>query len=250
MDKLVVMKLRNFLAVFGVAVGIAALLWLVEPVRTFGGFVLTKIVGSYSVGERLAQYDEVVKDRLADDFAKTGINYPPKHLALLAFKDSQLLELYAKNTKEQAWQLVKIYPIVKASGVPGPKLQEGDKQVPEGIYHSESLNPNSRYHLAIRVNYPNDFDRRMAKAESRANLGGDIMIHGSSSSVGCLAMGNEAAEELFVLAAHTASLGVIIVISPTDFRKNAVTEETIAGNKPAWRAELYAGIREALSAFN
>jgi murein L,D-transpeptidase YafK len=249
MDKMVVMKGQRYSAVLAGVVGIAFLLWLFEPVRTFGGYVLTKIAGPYSVGERLAQFDEVVKNRVHADFAAAGVLYPPKHLAVLAFKDSQLLELYAKNAQEQPWQLIKTYPIVKASGVLGPKLQEGDKQVPEGIYQSESLNPNSRYHLAIRVNYPNEFDRQMAVVDGRTNLGGDIMIHGSSSSVGCLAMGNEAAEDLFVLAAHTASLGVKIVISPTDFRKNALVDEAIAGNKLSWRAKLYTDIRQVLQTF-
>lgn len=243
------MKGQKYFAMLGAVTGIALLLWLFEPVRTFGGFVLTKIAGPYSVAERLEQFDKVVKHRLAADFSEAGIQYPPKHLAVLAFKDSQLLELYAKNAQEQPWQLIKTYPIVKASGVLGPKLQEGDKQVPEGIYQSESLNPNSRYHLAIRVNYPNEFDRQMAVADGRSNLGGDIMIHGSSSSVGCLAMGNEAAEDLFVLAAHTGSLGVKIVISPTDFRKNALVDEAIAGNKPSWRELLYRDIRQALRTF-
>jgi hypothetical protein len=39
------------------------------------------------------------------------------------------------------------------------------------------------------------------KKDGRKNLGSNIMIHGKNCSVGCLAMGDEAAEELFVLAA-------------------------------------------------
>ena len=31
----------------------------------------------------------------------------------------------------------------------GPKLKEGDKQVPEGLCKVESLNPNNLYHLEI-----------------------------------------------------------------------------------------------------
>jgi len=48
-----------------------------------------------------------------------------------------------------------------------PKLKEGDQQVPEGIYRIESLNPNSLYHLALRVNYPNQEDRRRAIEDGR-----------------------------------------------------------------------------------
>lgn len=74
---------------------------------------------------------------------------------------------------------IKSYPILAASGSIGPKLRESDMQVPEGVYQIESLNPNSQFHLSLRVNYPNEFDREQARIDGRAQLGGDIMIHGS-----------------------------------------------------------------------
>lgn len=240
------MRIWRYLALLAVVI---VLLMTIEPVRTYGQFMLTKLVGGYTVADRLEQYADKVSSQLNAAFSQQGISYPPKHVAVLAFKDTNMLQLYAKNSDMQNWQLVKTYPIVKASGVLGPKLQEGDKQVPEGIYQSESLNPNSRYHLAIRVNYPNDFDRQMAQLDGRINLGGDIMIHGSSSSVGCLAMGNDAAEELFVLAALAGNNPMKIIIGPTDFRTKAVDGLAIAGKTPRWRAELYQHIRQELSAF-
>ena len=87
-------------------------------------------------------------------------------------------------------------PILAASGVSGPK-REGDKQVPEGFYRIELLNPNSRYHLSLRVNYPNADDLERARQDGRAlsTLGGDIMIHGGSASIGCLALGDPAVGE-------------------------------------------------------
>ena len=44
------------------------------------------------------------------------------------------------------------------------------------------------------------------------------MIHGSSVSVGCLAMGDPAIEELFVLAAETGLENIKVILSPVDFR--------------------------------
>ena len=75
---------------------------------------------------------------------------------------------------------------------------EGDKQVPEGFYRIELLNPNSRYHLSLRVNYPNADDIERAREDRRdlLNLGGDIMIHGGAESIGCIAIGNPAIEHL------------------------------------------------------
>jgi L,D-transpeptidase catalytic domain len=81
------------------------------------------------------------------------------------------------------------YSVLVASGHNGPKLREGDRQVPEGFYRITSLNPNSSYHLSIKLNYPNAFDQQHADEEGRDRLGGDIFIHGKAASIGCLAMG-------------------------------------------------------------
>jgi murein L,D-transpeptidase YafK len=108
-----------------------------------------------------------------------------------------------------------------ASGTLGPKLREGDRQVPVGIYEIESLNPNSAYHVSLRLNYPNAFDRAQAAKDGRTNLGRDIMIHGKSVSVGCLALGDEAAEDVFTLVADAGIQNVKVICSPVDFRKRA-----------------------------
>ena len=116
--------------------------------------------------------------------------------------------------------------------------------MPEGIYPVESLNPNSRHHLALRIGYPGAFDREKARREGRTDLGGDIMIHGGSASIGCLAMGDEAAEDLFVLAAVTGIEYVRVVIAPEDFRKDPAPAGLPA--EPPWVEELYAAIRAEL----
>lgn len=134
-----------------------------------------------------------------------------------------------------------VYPIVAASGRQGPKLREGDKQVPEGLYRINAFNPNSQYHLSMLLSYPNRFDRAMGRKENRTNLGGDIMIHGKSSSAGCLAMGDEAAEDFFVLVAETGRKNVHVVMSPYDFYSSpppAMTKKDL----PPWTGELYEAI--------
>ena len=138
------------------------------------------------------------------------------------------------------------YPVLGASGELGPKLREGDRQIPEGIYAIESLNPNSRFHLSLRVGYPNAFDRATGRLDARAQLGGDIMIHGSNVSIGCLAIGDEAAEDLFVLAADTGLKKLTIILTPVDFRRGkTLPKET---QLPAWAPELYAQIQTNLAA--
>ncbi len=69
----------------------------------------------------------------------------------------------------------------------------------------EYLNPNSKFHLSMKVSYPNSFDREMAKLDNRDNLGGDIMIHGSNRSVGCIPIGDGGIEELYFLVKRVAT---------------------------------------------
>jgi hypothetical protein len=224
----------------GLAAG--AFVTLREPVKNVVNYASAKANGPYTSAQRIEQFGPSVAVRMAPAFASAGVAYPPHEIAYVAFKDKRLLEVYARNTSGEAWRYVKRYPVLAASGVAGPKLREGDKQVPEGIYRAEFLNANSRFHLSIRLNYPNEFDRRMAKLDSRTKLGGDIMIHGNSVSIGCLAMGDDAAEELFVMAALATKERTRIVVSPTDFRTTARASR--AG--PAWAPELYDQLRAEL----
>jgi hypothetical protein len=96
----------------------------------------------------------------------------------------------------------------------------------------------------LRLDYPNEFDRARAAEEGRTNLGGDIMIHGGKGSVGCLAMGDEAVEELFVLVSDVGKRNVTVVLSPLDFR-SAIPPPGL-DTSYRWTPELYAEIRAAV----
>ena len=201
------------------------------------------VKGQATVRERVEQYGQIVQDRLMGDFERVGVEWPPNKMVLIGLKDEKLLEVWVSQDGE-IYHFLKSYPILKASGKLGPKLQEGDYQVPEGLYRIESLNPNSRFHLSLRVNYPNDFDRTTADREGRSNLGGDIMIHGSKVSIGCLAMGDPAAEDLFILAAETGVDNVSVILSPIDFRVRDF--EGDFSRMPSWTPKLYEQIKQAL----
>lgn len=217
-----------------------------EPTRSALGFMRAKWSGPYTVEERLKQFGSQVAGRLKPSFARAGLAYPPHEIAHIAFKDRRVLELYARGSEDEPWRFVKQYGVLGASGRLGPKLAEGDYQVPEGIYQAEFLNPNSRFHVSIRLNYPNQFDREVARLDSRVNLGGDIMIHGSSASIGCLAMGDEAAEELFTLAALVTKARTRIVVSPTDLRLPRSTSPALP---QSWGPKLYEAVRLELQKY-
>jgi murein L,D-transpeptidase YafK len=166
---------------------------------------------------------------------------------LLGLKQERELQLYAAGPG-QALAFIRAFPVFGASGEIGPKLREGDRQVPEGVYRIVYLNPNSIAHLSLALSYPNPFDRMHAEEDGRedAVLGGDIMIHGGAGSVGCLAVGDEAAEDLFVLAADSDWQDAVVLISPVDFRRAALPGDY---DPPAdWVAPLYSWLRTEIGA--
>ena len=102
-----------------------------------------------------------------------------------------ILELWVKDGT--TFKLFSTYPICTYSGYPGPKMQEGDWQSPEGFYQVKlnQLNPTSNYHLAFDIGYPNLYDINNNRD------GSHIMIHGGCSSTGCFAMGDKRMEEIY-----------------------------------------------------
>ena len=205
------MKRSLALAAFLILAGLA--LWLYRQFTRPGPLP----PNPRTVAQVVTALGPAVRSRLEPALQKVGLTYPPARIALLAFKAEKRLDLQAADASGR-FRPVLSWPILAASGTAGPKLREGDSQVPEGNYRIELLNPNSRFHLSLRVNYPNVDDIARANAEGRdlSTLGGDIMIHGGAASIGCLAIGDEAVEELFVLAALTGLDRIELVIAPCD----------------------------------
>lgn len=112
---------------------------------------------------------------------------------LRGFKESSELELWVKRRNETSFSLMKTYRICAWSGSLGPKLQEGDRQTPEGFYSTNiaQLNPHSSFHLSFDIGFPNQYDRSLGRT------GSHIMIHGACVSVGCLAMTDPGIEEIY-----------------------------------------------------
>lgn len=206
--------------------------------QTFGEY------GRRSVAEVLRDFGPYAERQLKPDFASAGVGYPPREVTLVAFKQEKKLELWARDAAE--YRLVRTYDILAASGSAGPKLRQGDRQVPEGIYQIAGLNPNSNFHLSMKLNYPNAYDLYHAEREGRWDPGSDIFIHGRAVSAGCLAMGDEAIEQLFVLTARVGKENVKVVIAPHDPRVWPL--ESTAAGQPEWTRELYAMITDEILA--
>jgi murein L,D-transpeptidase YafK len=142
---------------------------------------------------------------IAGHFRESGVSYPPRELFLRAFKREALLEVWARS-EGATFTLIQRYPITYSSGRPGPKRREGDRQVPEGFYLIDGFNPLSLYHLSLRVNYPNAADRLLS---DRARPGFDIYVHGGTGSVGCLPIGDEGIDEVYLMTLDAGNRGAV-----------------------------------------
>lgn len=111
------------------------------------------------------------------------------------FKEESELEVW-KQTRTGKYKKLEEFEICKWSGKLGPKFKEGDRQAPEGFYEITPalMNPNSSYHLAFNLGYPNRYDR------AHGRTGSHLMVHGACSSRGCYAMTDEQVEDIYALA--------------------------------------------------
>jgi murein L,D-transpeptidase YafK len=140
---------------------------------------------------------------VAERCRAVGLPYPPRELFLRGFKAEGQLEVWGRETAAKFTKIA-TYSVLASSGEPGPKRREGDRQVPEGFYEIDLWNPQSNFHLSLRINYPNAADRRLSDP---SQPGSDIYIHGNRVTVGCLPLGDETIEELYLLTLDTRDRG-------------------------------------------
>lgn len=122
--------------------------------------------------------------------------------SILVDKSDRTLTLY------DGAAVLKTYTGLQFGDAPaGHKRFEGDERTPEGRYTIDTRNPNSAYHLSLRISYPNAQDRAFAAAQGRPP-GGDIFLHGQPNALpagrvpgdwtdGCIALSNQEIEELW-----------------------------------------------------
>jgi hypothetical protein len=197
----------------------------------------------HTVADRLDQFGTASRTRLLPKFLRAGVPYPPTKLMLVGLKEERKLQLYAAG-HDGRFHFIDQRRVLAAAGGPGPKLREGDRQVPEGVYNIRYLNPNSVAYVSMLIGYPNDFDRARAKDDGRTNLGGDIAIHGpSTGTAGCLALTADGIEDVFTLVADTGATNTRIILAPRDLRR--ANAPAPAKTRP-WIEGLYTTISEDL----
>jgi murein L,D-transpeptidase YafK len=149
-----------------------------------------------AIKQKHATVEKIVK--------KHGYEPDQLNLLLVAYKDNDVLDVYGKFPKDKMYRKIHSYKVCSRSGGLGPKRKEGDGQVPEGFYHIDRFNPNSQFYLSLGINYPNLADRRRSR---EPRLGGDIFIHGSCVTIGCLPLTDDLIKEVYLLAVYARDGG-------------------------------------------
>jgi murein L,D-transpeptidase YafK len=144
------------------------------------------------------------EDTLLRQFAEKKLEWPAKYMYIRSFKYDSHLEVWVKQEKKDPYKLFKSYKVCALAGTLGPKRMQGDYQVPEGFYYINEFNPRSAFHLSLGLNYPNNSDKLLSDS---AQPGGDIYIHGSCVTTGCIPIKDENIEELYILSSHAKSNG-------------------------------------------
>lgn len=161
-------------------------------------------VNLIKTGGKLVSASSKIEDTLRKQFEAKKLTWPPQELYIRSFKYDRELEVWVKGESDAPFKLFKTYKVCMQSGTIGPKRMEGDYQMPEGFYYINEFKPNTNYHLALGLNYPNASDKVLSDTR---HPGGDIYIHGGCVSTGCIAINDKPIEELFVLSSYTKDNG-------------------------------------------
>ena len=93
-------------------------------------------------------------------FFKPSWGHPKKPNLLVVWKKKRVLALY-RNSK-----MLKAYRIRLGFSPKGQKEKEGDGKTPEGKYYITHKNPKSKFHLSLGLNFPNQYDKKIALQEA------------------------------------------------------------------------------------
>ena len=144
------------------------------------------------------------EDTLRKQFTAAGLTWPAREIYLRSFKYDSQLEVWVRNNAREPFKLFKTYKVCAMAGAIGPKRLQDDYQVPEGFYYINQFKPNSNYHLALGINYPNESDKILSDS---LQPGSGIYIHGSCITVGCIPIMDGPIEEVYLLSAIAKNEG-------------------------------------------
>ena len=190
--------------------------------KTFPSFPDNSFFSYQTSFDRVKQADVKYENQWKEIFYKKGLNFPNTNIFIREFKNDGELEVWARNTPKDTFTFIKTFKVCVLSGKVGPKRKENDLQVPEGFYFIDEFNPKSNYYLSLLLSYPNYSDLMKGNKE---NPGGDIYIHGSCVTVGCIPITDTCIQEVYTLAMLARTNGqynVPVHIFPTRFTRRGL----------------------------
>lgn len=153
---------------------------------------------------RVRQAYEEKWDLVEGLMGRTQTDRETLEIYIMVFKQEKQLEVWTRNEGRKQFRWLNSYEICATSGNLGPKRIQGDGQIPEGFYHISVFNPSSQFHLSLGINYPNTSDRILG---DRDHPGGDIFIHGSCVTIGCIPITDARIKELYLLCVEARNNG-------------------------------------------
>ena len=158
----------------------------------------------FRASAKLSSIFTSAEDSVKKQFEEKKLSWPPQAMYIRSFKYDRQLEVWVRGNAKEPYKLFKTYKVCMQSGTMGPKRMQGDYQVPEGFYYINEFNPNSNYHLALGLNYPNASDRILSDSLRPGNA---IYIHGNCVSTGCIPISDVPIEELYIIATNVKAAG-------------------------------------------
>lgn len=155
--------------------------------------------------------DTVLAIARAGEGTPTVIHTPVTGVKSHIIADSIVVEKSKRTlTLFQTGAPVRVYRVALGAQPVGDKVKRGDGRTPEGLYHVDFKNPQSKYHLGLHISYPDAAHAQRANAMG-VSPGGDIMIHGlppqyadvgadqadQDWTEGCIAVTDSEIEEIF-----------------------------------------------------
>jgi murein L,D-transpeptidase YafK len=176
---------------------------LLITLMTFSGIAQTFVSEQRKNSRVKTAYSEkeaIVKKLLSDNKIE-NFNID---IYIRVFKQEKIVELWAKSKTVKIYSHITDYKICSSSGELGPKRLQGDGQTPEGFYFINRFNPYSNFYLSLGLNFPNQADKIVTAG---TQPGGDIFIHGSCVTIGCVPLTDEKIKELYIFAIEAKSHG-------------------------------------------
>ncbi|MDH4991689.1 murein L,D-transpeptidase [Aquamicrobium lusatiense] len=193
-------------------------------IGAIGGAIALAGCTDSSIGDFAPQHaNRQLPPKIQQAMKAKGMNKTAPVMARV-FKEEGKLEIWKQKTNGR-YDLIASYDICKWSGKLGPKFTEGDRQAPEGFYtvRPSQMKPNSQYHLAFNIGYPNTYDR------ANGRTGSNLMVHGACSSAGCYSMTDQQIEEIYAFGRDAFQGG------QTEFQVQAFPFRMTAANMARYR---------------